>query len=260
MNSANDPSLQHQEVVPFFQPFYNLQTGRLQGWEALARKRDDSGDGGALPAHLTKSSAPAGLRDIDLRVLDGALGHLAAWRAASGSTDQIVAVNLSGELVDDGLLVEDITGALARHQVPGDRLLVDLTTTGFRRLAGHETALGRLRSLQEHEITFCVDGFTIGDLDVLDDAAESRVDVIKLHPRQVNSTDDDHAGQLERIAAAAQEHELPVVAAGIETPEQLALVRRLGFEWAQGFLLGAPVPVEDISIHPLELAWPGEPA
>lgn len=232
-------------LATFFQAFYNLRSNRLQGLEALARGYNAADDHTALPASFFSAASDSGtMRDIDLWVLDDALGHLATWRSRDSHRDLILSVNLSWDLISHPRFVRDLTSAVERHDVPGDRLLVDIATDTFRRLkSGDESALERLHQLQEQEITFCLDGFTAEDLDLLLAAAEAPVDIIKIHPRQLvqGSTSSSAGSALTKIAQAVHDVELPIVAAGVETPEQLEQVRALEFEWAQGFLLAKPV-------------------
>ncbi len=190
------------------------------------------------------------MRAIDLRILDDALAHLAQWLHTEPRRELILSVNLSWDFVDHPEFVTDVTATLTRHQVPADRLLVDLPTSTFHHLVTtDEDALARLCRLQEREISFCLDGFTADDLDVLPDAASVPVDIIKLHPRQL-ATD---IGPLADLAQAVQDAGLPVVAAGVETSRQLDLVRELGFEWAQGFLLEEPTEADSALAHAASL-------
>lgn len=244
-------------LVTYFQPFYNLRDDRLQGLEALARLHSAQTGQTELPSEFFASTAASGsMRGLDLRVLDDALTQVAEWRSSPRSGALILAVNLSWDLVGDPGVVDDITWALQRHGVPGDRLLVDLSTDTFRRLTtGDEQVLDRLRELQRLEITFCIDGFTAADLDILPAALRVPVDIIKLRPEQLALESRTRAA-LAELAGAIQDAGLPVVAAGVETPEQLELVRELGFEWAQGFLLGEPVPAERALDHPGSLTSP----
>lgn len=232
--------------MTFYQPFYNLRSDQLQGLEALARRRVDGNGRAELPAGFFADAVRSGrMRDLDLHILDDAVSHLARWYRSDAWHELILSVNLSWDFIGHANVVNDVTGALRRHGVPGDRLLVDITMDTFRRLTTTEgEALERLLHLQDREVTFCLDSFTAGDLDVLPDAAAVQVDIIKLHPRQLALDAPGAAEELSGIARAIQDLGLPVVAAGVETPEQLALVRDLDFEWAQGFLLGEPVPAD----------------
>lgn len=240
-------------LVTYFQPFYNLQTGRMQGLEALARLRQPHGPPESPAAFFAHARATGQMRCIDLQVLDDALAHVARWHEQAQHADFIVSVNLSAELVGHPELVGDITAALAHHGLAADRLLVDIPTADFRRLiAGAVGALDRLRLLQKRSVTFCLDGFTADDLDIMSAAALVPVDIIKLDPQQVASASfDEH--RLRNLARAVQHFGFPVVAAGVETLEQLDLVRELGFEWVQGFLLGEPVAGDRALAYPTVL-------
>lgn len=237
------------DVVTYFQPFYNLRSDQLQGFEALARRRRCGADDTETPAGFLAVATAAGvMRDIDLRILNESLAQLAQWRGEGNGNDLIVSVNLSWDVIRHPNFFGDVIGVLTHHRVPGDRLLVDMSIDTFRRLhAGGRDGLDGLdglRRLQERAITFCLDQFTTENLDVLADAVATPVDIIKLHPRQLAAEPADQEQALARLAEAVQDLGLPVVAAGVETPEQLALVSSLEFEWAQGFLLDEPVPAE----------------
>lgn len=251
---ATEPGEAGDAVIPFFQPFYNLQSDQLQGYEALARMPGTDGRP-VLPAAFFAGAEDAGtMRDIDVRILDEALGHISRWRRAETAHGLILSVNLSRQAVGHPMIFTDVINALHRHGVPGDRLLIDITTDTFRRSVDDaEEALEWMRRLQHKEVTFCLDGFTAADLDLLPAATRVPIDIIKLHPAQVLGT----AGSVEPLAdvvRAIQEVDIPVVAAGVETREHLELVRSLGFEWAQGFLLGEPVSAEQALVHPATLS------
>jgi len=238
-------------LVTYFQPFYNLRTDALQGYEALVRHALAGGRVEAPGRVLATAEATGEMHGIDLRTLDDALEFKRRFRRAHPDHHAIVSVNLSFDLASSPLLVTEVDGALRRSGVSGDRLLVDITAAVFRRLLDSEPkALARLGDLQAHEITLCIDGFTADDLDLLPWEAAVPVDIIKLHPALVAG--EDREG-LASIAAAVQDVGLPVVAAGVENPAELDLVRDLGFEWAQGFHLGEPVGLDAALDLPLTL-------
>lgn len=247
-------------LATFFQAFYNLRSNRLQGLEALARGYDAADGHTALPASFFSAASASGMmRDIDLWILDDALSHLATWRSREGYRDLILSVNLSWDLISHPRFVRDLSSAVERHDVPGDRLLVDIATDTFRRLkSGDESALARLHQLQEQEITFCLDGFTAKDVDLLPAAAKAPVDIIKIHPHQLahGYPSSSASSALTKIAQTVHDVELPIVAAGIETPQQLERVRALEFEWAQGFLLAEPVAASQALSCPASLPAP----
>ncbi|GAB97143.1 EAL domain-containing protein (putative c-di-GMP-specific phosphodiesterase class I) [Kineosphaera limosa] len=223
-------------LVTYFQPFYNLSTAGLQGFEALARARSNDDSRAPSPANPAVASPQTDLRELDLWILNDALPHLQDWRSEAGHEGLILSLNLSWEFVDHPNFAGDILDALYRHSVPGHRLLVDLPAQVFRRLRPDGPRATQLRRLQEREITFCIDGFTGDDLDLLNCPLATSVDIVKAHPAQLTGPRE----ALEQIVTAVHDAGLPVVVAGVETPEHLALLRELEVEWAQGFLLGEP--------------------
>lgn len=241
-------------LVTYYQPFYNLASRRLQGFEALARRRPDPSGEAQPPADFFRAVQAADrMREVDLHILGHALQQLAEWQKRGVGHSLIMSVNLSWDLVGALGFTADVTLALERHGVSGDRVLVDISTDTFRRLKeGDNHGLAALSRLREHEITFCLDGFTEGDLGLLPEIGRLPVDIIKLHPNQFDGQEQVDV-RLRRLATEIQDTGLPVVAAGIETDEQLALVENLGFEWAQGFLLGEPVGGEEALNCPVEL-------
>ncbi|MDO5627733.1 MAG: EAL domain-containing protein [Mobilicoccus sp.] len=240
-----------RQVETFFQPFYNLRTRRLQGFEALARLRDADGRP-QVPAAFFSSM---GMPDLDRQVLDASLAQLGAReRAGHDLRDLVLSINLSVDFLSSRYVINDVLGALQSHSLPGHRVLVDLPTDDFRTVQGESEVVANLRALQDHEIAVCIDSFTSGDLDLLEGAAAVPVDVIKLHPGVVEADDERGRDVFCRLADTVQEHGFPVVAAGVETEAELALAHEVGVEWVQGFLLGAPVEAQEAFDYPPELA------
>ena len=251
-DTTNDPGAVEGSLVTHLQTFYNLQTGALQGYEALLRHRREDGGLESPGRMLATAEATGEMHGVDRRALDDALAFKARFREVHPDHRAIVSVNLSWDMVSSPLLVTEVSTALRRHRVTGDRLLLDITAGIFRRLLDSDAkAFARLGDLQKNEVTLCLDGFTAADLDLLPSAAAVPVDIIKLHPSLVAGED---RAALAEIASAVQEIGLPVVAAGVENAEELTLVRDLGFEWAQGFHLGEPLDADAALQAPLALS------
>lgn len=233
-----------------FQPFYNLGRDALQGFEALARLEQVNGGAGQSLAEFFAGQDAETIRTLDLKVLDRALQQLAEWEAGEERHDLIMSVNISGSVMRASDIIFDISSALGEHDLPGDRLLVDSTTAAFRTLDLSAGDLpDHLARLRDRGVSLCLDSFGEGDLDLLPWAAEIPIDIIKVDPRLLNGDKEAFT----RVVEAIQEAGLPVVAAGVETAEQLQLVRDLGCEWAQGFYLGRPVSADEARDFPHEL-------
>ena len=251
-DTISDAPVGEGTLVTYFQPFYNLQTEALQGFEALARQVLPDGTVHAPTRMLATAEATGEMRDLDLRTLEDALAFKVAFRERHPDHSAIVSINLSWDLATSPLLVTEVGAARRRHGVGGDRVLLDVSSAIFRRLLDSDAqAFRRLGELQTQGIALCLDGFTAEDLDLLPSACAVPIDIIKLHPLLV--AQDDRV-PLAQVATAVQETGLPVVAAGVENAEELARVRDLGFEWAQGFHVGEPRDADAALQAPLSLA------
>lgn len=242
--AGDDGRLYRQPMAVLYQPFFNLHSDRLQGFEALSRK---------LPRHtpLNQASPTAdwdGLErlseetaQVDQFVLDQALQELAGFQG-SDRRDLLMSVNLSWDWVRHGGVVADVQDALRRHGVRADRLLLDVSVDTLRISlldGGHPVQL--LAALRAAGTAICVDRFTHRDLDLLPHLQQVPIDVLKMHPGEIS--EDTVVRDQVRFAdlvATVQDRGLPVVAAGIETQEDLRRAYELGCEWGQGFLLGVP--------------------
>lgn len=234
-------------LVAYFQPFYNLGTSALQGVEALARLAGDAG--ASTPGPFFDAVRDSGrMAEVDRWILRQSVQQLSRLQQEADLRRLILSVNLSGEFVCSEGFHTEVLEELEAGGVAGDRLLVDISTATFRRLQGADSgAFARLVALQEQEVTFCLDGFTVDDLDLLPALTDARVDIVKLHPREIAEGDSD---RLSAIVTAVHDAGLPAVVAGIETPDQLRQATELGFGWAQGFLLGAPAPGDEVLASP----------
>lgn len=231
----------------FMQPFHNLGTGAVQGYEVLIRHRAIS-----QLRLRTASELMAGLDVeqaimLDRWVVEQSAAVLGQWRRNGVARDTIVSINTSMTTLCSREFVSHITDVLVAQAIPADRVLFDLD---IDRLARHEFSarlLGALDQLRGAGFTFCIDRITVAGLRSVAEEVWPRVDIGKLSPEVFTSVGPganvEPSGRIAPIIHALHQRHVPVVATGIETCEQLDLVRRLGCEWAQGYLLGAPAPV-----------------
>ncbi|MBU8543730.1 MULTISPECIES: putative bifunctional diguanylate cyclase/phosphodiesterase [Roseomonadaceae] len=232
-----------------FQPKFSIATGRLKGCEALLRWQHPQ-RGLVSPGTFIPVAEETGLiHPITQRVLDLACRQAMAWRLQG--LEVPVAVNLSaGHFgADQGLrLVET---ALAETGCDPALLEVEVTEGLFLRCA--ETARRNLEALRGLGVRIALDDFGTG-YSSLGYLQHLSFDVIKLDRSFIlglgePATADSVPGR--RIADAIMRlaHGLgaEVVAEGVETEAQLNVLRQLGCDHAQGFLLGRPMPAEALS-------------
>jgi diguanylate cyclase (GGDEF)-like protein/PAS domain S-box-containing protein len=240
--------------VLHYQPVMLLDGLVVVGAEALVRMRD--GDALLPPAAFLGQAESSGLiGDVGAWVLDRALGDLAAWPGAA--TPPSVGINVSpSQLVRPGF-ADSVLGALERHGVAPGRLVVEVTETALldRRAGGVDA----LHDLHRSGVLIALDDFGTG-YSSLAWLHELPVDIVKIDRGFVQAMVVDHrrAVVVRSVIEIAEEIGLAVVAEGVETERQLAMLRDFGCESAQGFLLGRPVPADDPAWGPRaqgSLSW-----
>ena len=183
------------------------------------------------------------LGELFLHVLDEGLARIREWDAIG--LELRLAVNLHAGALAEPATGRDVAAALARHGLPGERLLLELgegaAIDDFDRA---DLSISCLRALG---VRIAIDDFGAGlgsltRLDVVD------CDEIKIDRSLVTGL--ERSAELRRACASAvaQGHArcLKVCAEGVETWETLAALERLGCDRVQGFVIGAAVPAEEL--------------
>jgi diguanylate cyclase (GGDEF)-like protein/PAS domain S-box-containing protein len=221
-----------------YQPQIDLASGEIVGVEALARWSHPI-HGNVAPDRFIPLAEEAGLISaLDAWVLETACAQTKAWREA-GVGGLRVAVNLSGTEFEDGALVERIADVLARHRLrPADLELEITERVAVQQERSARVTLDRLRAMG---VLIAIDDFGTG-YSMLASLRQFPGDKLKIDKSFVQEILDaqDRAPLVAAIVAMGHGLGLEVIAEGVETDEQLAVLRRLGCDSAQGYLLGRP--------------------
>jgi diguanylate cyclase (GGDEF)-like protein len=238
-------ALARGELELFYQPIVELLSGSLHGVEALLRWRHPT-RGLVLPASFIPIAEETGMiAKIGRWVLATACRQLAAWQAAGAPAGLTVNVNLSGRQLDDPELPAAVAAALEDLRAGAGRLVLEITETIL--MHDTETTIERLRDLRSLGALLAVDDFGTG-YSSLRYLSSFPVDLLKMARPFVEQIDHDaeFGGLAQTIVDLGGNLGLRVIAEGIETAEQLAVLRTLGCEFGQGFHLGVPAPAAEI--------------
>ncbi len=220
-----------------FQPLVALASQRIVGAEALVRWRHPE-HGMVPPAEFVPLAEAAGLiGELGAWVLRTACARAARWDGLC------LAVNLSPEQVRQPDLVELVTAVLAETGLPPARLELEITEG----ILLHDTAatlatLGRLRALG---IGIALDDFGTG-YSSLSYLCRFPFNKLKVDRSFVTNMADDTAAAavVQAVVTLGRGLGMRVIAEGIETEAQLDLLRAMGCDEGQGYLLGRPCPAE----------------
>ena len=235
--------LERGEVVPYFQPIVELTSGHVVGFEALARWRHP--ERGLLgPDQFLPMAEETGLvGSIGAAILRDALAQFAGWRSRDlpFARSATLSVNVSSrQLVDPGFagLVAEL---LAETGMPSDALWLEITESAL--LADVKASAVALRNLRGLGLHLAVDDFGTG-YSSLTYLKRFPLEALKIDRSFVTglglNTDDTTI--VEAVVKLGHSFGISVVAEGLETPLQLALLRELNCERGQGYLFGRPRP------------------
>ena len=236
------------QVVPFFQPKIDLRTGRMVGTEALARWQHPD-RGLLLPAAFIDVAEESGLIiPLGRHILRAACEQTMAWQHSHPHLDDLfVCVNMSARELGNA----DVIGAVAEivDDTGIDPGHLDIEVTESVLLDDVDRAAERLDELKELGVKIVVDDFGTG-YSSLSYLRRFPVDLLKIDRSFVDGlgVEDDDTTIVTAVVGLAHALGLEVIGEGVETPGQLALLRDLDCEYAQGFHLGHPVPGDDIDV------------
>ncbi len=239
-------ALANDEIVPWFQPVFDLQSGALGGFEALARW-NRPGSGLVEPGAFIAVAEQIGLiPEVDRRIRDLALGHLREWRRHTPGLTMSVNVSVHGLTQAD--FVDSVAELLEATGVDPAALILEMTETVL--LEDAQPVRQRLEELRNLGLRLAIDDFGTG-YSSLQDLRDMKVDILKIDRAFVNGGKGATEGVSDppivaSVTDLAQSLGLQVVAEGIETEEQQRALRQLGIEYGQGFLFGRPMAPADV--------------
>ena len=234
--------LERGEIVPYYQPIVDLASGRLTGFEVLARWRHP--DRGLLtPDQFLPMAEETGLiGELGAAVLRASLAQLGHWQASVPAlADVTIAVNVSVRQLVDARFHEVVSEALAESGVRADSLWLEITETAL--MSDVKTATIALRDLRSLGLHLSVDDFGTG-YSSLTYLKRFPVEAIKVDRGFVKGLgiDAEDTTIVEAVVNLGRSLGLMVVAEGVETPLQLNRLREMGCDRAQGYLFGRPRP------------------
>jgi diguanylate cyclase (GGDEF)-like protein/PAS domain S-box-containing protein len=242
-------ALARQELGLAFQPIVELSTGAVVGAEALVRW-DHPLHGPVSPQRFVSLAEDTGLIGaLGAWVMGEAARQLAEWRAELPAAAGLeVSVNVSPWQLREPGLVDAVADTLGEHGLPPAALKLELTESSL--VEDPATAAGVLRALKRRQVQVYLDDFGTG-YSSLSSLHRLPLDALKIDRSFVGEMDGASTGAhrgaeiVRTIVAMARSLGVRVVAEGVETREQLAALRALGCDYAQGFLISPPLPAAE---------------
>lgn len=235
-------ALERKEFEVYYQPQVNIKTREVVGMEALVRWHHPE-LGLVSPVEFIPLAEETGLIvPIGDWVLRTACVQNKIWQDQDFARLR-VAVNLSACQFQQSNLAEAIIHVLEETGLAGHALELELTESSLMKNA--TSAAKTLSELKAREIKISIDDFGTG-YSSLGYLKRLPLDVLKIDQSFVRdlTTDPDDAAVVMAIITLAHNLGLDVIAEGVETEEQLGLLRLLRCDGGQGYLFGRPMPAD----------------
>lgn len=239
-------AIQSEQLHLNYQPIICFKTGRMSGVEALLRWRHPK-LGMISPDKFIPIAEEKGLIiPLGEWVLKEACHQLSVWKKKLPKSWPIsMSVNISGiQLANPDWLLK-IDELLAQYSLIGSNLKLEITESVLMENAGHATAI--LESLKKKEIQISIDDFGTG-YSSLSYLHCWPIDTLKIDRSFVSNMaiKPKNATLVKSIVALAHSLGLDLVAEGVETPKEVAILRSLGCEYGQGYLFSRPIDSEEV--------------
>jgi diguanylate cyclase (GGDEF)-like protein/PAS domain S-box-containing protein len=233
-------ALANAEFTLYYQPIYAVNSLELMGFEALLRWRHPA-RGLLLPAEFIQVAEETALIiPLGEWVLRTACAQAQAWRVATGKVLKM-AVNLSAVQFNDRKLVQIIQAALSASGFDPQGLELELTETVA--MQNLDRTLEILEILRQMGVTTSIDDFGRG-YSSLDQIRHLRTNSLKIDRSFIEALQQDDSAIVAAIITMAHQLRLNVIAEGVETESQLAILAGIDCDQVQGFYLGKGVPPE----------------
>jgi diguanylate cyclase (GGDEF)-like protein/PAS domain S-box-containing protein len=242
MELALRDAIAQRELSLVFQPQVDLNTGELHGVEALLRWQHPEW-GAISPVEFIPLAERTGLiHEIGMWVIEAACHHVARWRDA-GLGDISMSVNTSVDQFYDADFAHHLEAALDFAGISPKSLVLEVTES----IASQSgVVIDQLHRLASTGVRVAIDDFGTG-YSSLRYLREFPVDYLKIDRSfvdQMEASERDH-DLVATIVSLAQNFGLATIAEGVETESQATVLRSLGAEFAQGYLIGRPMTTAD---------------
>jgi diguanylate cyclase (GGDEF)-like protein len=243
------------EFVPFYQPIVDLATGKLSGLEVLARWQHPK-RGILLPHTFMSIAEETGLIvPIGKALLETACQQLAHWRSQNLVSENFyISFNLSVCQITQAFLPQCLQQTLMDYGLTPNQIRLEITETA---LLDNDLAKAVITQLDDQGFHLCIDDFGVGysSLSYLHQfpITTLKIDRSFIQNIQLRSRNFKVVTAILSIAKTLQ---MAIVAEGIETADQLAILREIGCELGQGYLFSNPCPAESMTeILTQKLQW-----
>lgn len=242
MENTMFSSLENKEFIIYLQPKIELNTGEIQGSEALVRwKRPDKGL--IPPNEFIPFERNGFVINLDLYVLEEVCIYLRKWIDA-GINPVTVSVNVSRIHLYCNNFIETYKNIIDKYNIPAKYIELELTESII--FDNFDILIDIMNNLKKIGFLISMDDFGSG-YSSLNMLKEIPMDILKLDQKFIMETYNSKRSKIivTKVIEMAKELGMKVISEGVETEEQFKLLKEVKCDMAQGYLFGKPMPIEE---------------
>lgn len=234
-------AIERHEFEPFYHPIVDLASGRLHAFEALARWMNPERGIVSPGAFIPLAEANGLILPIGDSILKQACKEAVTWLESGMENPPHIGVNLAVQQMNYPSIVDDVHKILMETGLPPAYLKLEITESGL--MTNADTALDILTRLKRLGIALAIDDFGTG-YSSLAYLTRFPFDYLKIDQSFVAGmlTHKEIHEIVQTIITLAHGLGKQVIAEGIETQQQMDILRSLGCEFGQGYLYAKPLP------------------
>lgn len=235
-------ALSSDKIFFHLQPQYDINHN-LRGFEALARMKDDDGSF-ISPADFIPVAEKVGLVDrIDMRVFELSMEFLDKVSRETG-TEVMMSVNVSVRHLMKNTFIEDIKRILAANNIASERVEIEITESIM--IDSAEKALQRINEIKAMGMKVAIDDFGTGysSLSYLNNFPSDLLKIDKAFIDQMSMSESSKQ-YVAMIISIGHILHLKVISEGVESTDQVDILKTIGCDYIQGFVWGRPMPPEE---------------
>ena len=237
-------ALNENKIFCNLQPQYDMDH-RLRGFEALARMKDDNGNY-ISPSDFIPVAEKTGLVDrIDMRVFEMAVQFIRDVISETGA-DITMSVNVSVRHLMKNNFIDDIKRILRKHNVSPSIIEIEITESIM--IDSAEKALQRIDELKQLGLKVAIDDFGTG-YSSLSYLNSFPTDMLKIDKSFIDnmSLNESSKQYVAMIISIGHTLDLKVISEGVESDDQVKILKSIGCDYIQGYVWGKPMLPEDAS-------------
>lgn len=231
-------AINKSEVQTVFQPISDIQTGRITGFEALSRWTHPE-RGFISPVEFIALA-----EETDLIIEVGDLVFNRAIEMLAKLPEHVfININVSSKQLDDDQFLNRVLKKIKANQISPQRLKLEITET---MVVDFDLAKKWLEKCRKIGFPVCADDFGTGHSG-MQQLLELNFDVLKVDQVFISNMFKNNRYQviLKTIASMAQSLDTKLVAEGVESQQELDVLKELKFDFGQGYFFGKPMSEED---------------